>query len=197
MTEGPLFWYLNRATGVVLLVLLTASMVLGVLSMGGRPGKGLPRFVTQAMHRNIALLSVLVLVAHVVTAVVDEYVDIRWWHALVPLGSTYEPLWLGLGTLSLDLMAAVVITSLLRVRLDHRAWRTIHLLSWFAWASALAHSVGIGTDLASPDGLAVVPTVVCLAAVLVALAVRLSHRWRPSTTPTPTSIRARTRETSR
>ena len=65
--------------------------------------QGLPRFVSQALHRNIALLSVLMLVAHVTTAVVDEYVDIRWWHALVPVGATYEPLWLGLGTLSLDL----------------------------------------------------------------------------------------------
>lgn len=184
MTEGPLFWYLNRATGIVLLVLLTASVVLGVLSMGGRPGKGLPRFVSQALHRNIALLSVLMLLAHVTTAVVDEYVDIRWWHALVPVGATYEPLWLGLGTLSLDLMLAVTVTSLMRSRLGHRSWRTIHLLSWLAWASAASHSVGIGTDLADPGGLAVVPTAVCLAAVLAALGVRLAHGLRsvPSTT---------------
>ena len=39
MSEGPLSWYLNRATGIVLLVLLTASVVLGVLSLGGRPGR--------------------------------------------------------------------------------------------------------------------------------------------------------------
>ena len=92
MTEGPLLWYLNRATGVVLLVLLTLSVVLGVLAMGGRPGRGLPRFVTQAMHRNLALLSVAALVAHVVTAVVDSYVDIGWWQAVVPAGATTSPL---------------------------------------------------------------------------------------------------------
>ncbi len=189
MSEGPLFWYLNRATGVVLLVLLTASVVLGVLSLGGRPGKGLPRFVSQAMHRNIALLSVAMLLAHVTTAVVDEYVDIRWWHALVPVGASYEPLWLGLGTLSLDLVAAVTITSLLRSRMDHRSWRTIHLLSWLAFASAAAHSVGIGTDLASPSGLAVVPAAACLAAVLVALALRLARLRRP--TPATTWERSR------
>lgn len=184
MTEGPLFWYLNRATGIVLLVLLTASVVLGVLSMGGRPGTVLPRFVSQALHRNIALLSVLMLLAHVTTAVVDEYVDIRWWHALVPVGATYEPLWLGLGTFSLDLMAAVTITSLVRSRLGRRSWRTIHLLSWLAWASAAAHSVGIGTDLATTGGLAVVPAAACLAAVLMALAVRLAHRVRSLRTTT-------------
>ena len=41
MSEGPLLWYLNRATGLTLLVLLTASVVLGVLSTGqpsGSPG---------------------------------------------------------------------------------------------------------------------------------------------------------------
>ena len=183
MSDGPLFWYLNRATGIVLLVLLTASVVLGVLSLGGRPGKGLPRFVSQAMHRNIALLSVAMLLAHVTTAVVDEYVDIRWWQALVPVGATYEPLWLGLGTLSLDLIAAVTITSLLRSRMSHGSWRTIHLLSWLAWASAAAHSVGIGTDLRSPSGLGVVPVLVCLAAVLLALAVRLAQRLRPTDAP--------------
>ena len=189
MSEGPLFWYLNRATGIVLLVLLTASVVLGVLSLGGRPGRVLPRFVSQAMHRNIALLSVVMLLAHVMTAVVDEYVDIRWWQALVPVGATYEPLWLGLGTLSLDLMVAVTITSLLRSRMAHRSWRTIHLLSWLAWASAAAHSVGIGTDLASPSGLAVVPAAACLAAVLLAITVRLARA--PSATHAPTWERSR------
>lgn len=184
MSDGPLLWYLNRATGIVLLVLLTASVVLGVLSMGGRPGRGLPRFVSQALHRNVALLSVLLLAAHVLTAVVDEYVDIRWWHALVPLGASYEPVWLGLGTLSLDLMVAVAITSVMRARLAHRSWRAIHLFSWLAWASAAAHAVGIGTDLTTRGGSAVVPAAACLAAVVAALGVRLGHWWRstPATT---------------
>jgi len=170
--DGPLLWYLNRATGTVVLVLLTLSVVLGVLSMGGRPGRGLPRFVSQSLHRNVALIAVTALVAHVVTAVIDSYVDIRWWQALIPVGATYKPLWLGLGTLSLDLLAVIVATSLLRERLGHGFWRTVHLLSWIAWAAAVVHAVGIGTDLANPSGLAVLPTMVCVAAVPVALVAR-------------------------
>ena len=43
---------------------------------------------------------------HVVTAVVDTYVDIRWWQAFVPwVGASYMPLWLGLGTVALDVIA--------------------------------------------------------------------------------------------
>lgn len=189
MTGEPLLWYLNRATGVVLLVLLTMSLVLGVLAMGGRPGKGLPRFVSQTLHRNLALLSVVALGVHVVSAVVDSYVDIRWWQVVVPVGATYEPLWLGLGTLALDVVLVIVVTSLLRTRLGHRSWRGIHLLAWPAWALSVAHSIGIGTDLQSLGGLAVAPTLACVAAVLVALTARLARPARPEGQPQPVALR--------
>jgi sulfoxide reductase heme-binding subunit YedZ len=177
MTEGPLLWYLNRSTGLVLLVLLTASVVLGVLALGGRAGgpagRGLPRFVTQSLHRNLALLSVALLAVHVATAVVDTYVDIRWWQAVVPFGASYMPLWLGIGAVSLDLIALVVVTTLLRARLGHRAWHAVHLLSWAAWAAAVAHGAGIGTDVRDGSRLGVVPTLACVAAVLLAGLLRL------------------------
>jgi sulfoxide reductase heme-binding subunit YedZ len=183
-TESPLLWYLNRSTGLVLLVLLTATTVLGVLAMGGTPGRGLPRFVTQALHRNLALVSVVALAAHVLTAVADTFVDIRWWHALVPVGATYEPLWLGLGTLALDLILVVVVTSLLRTRLGYRTWRGIHGLSWLAWVLAVAHTSGIGTDVRDGSGWAVLPTLLCVLAVAAAAGLRLvrllDDRPRPS-----------------
>ena len=106
LLHGPLLWYLNRSTGLVVLVLLTATVLLGVLATG-RGGRVLPRFVGQALHRNLALWSVVLLVVHITTAVVDTYVDIRWWQAVVPwVGATYLPLWLGLGTLAFDLLRA-------------------------------------------------------------------------------------------
>lgn len=175
MTEGPFLWYLNRGSGLVLLVLLTASTVLGVLAMGGRPGRGLPRFVTQALHRNLALLSVVALAVHVASAVLDTFVDIRWWNAVIPAGAGYEPFWVGLGTLSLDLIAVIVITSLLRSRLSHGTWRRVHQATWLCWALAVVHTIGIGTDLKDPTVWAVIPTGACILAVLVAASVRLGR----------------------
>ena len=172
--DGPLLWYLNRATGLTLLVLLTISTVLGVLAMGGRPGQRIPQFVTQHVHRNLALLSVVALAVHVASAVLDTFVDISWWQAVVPFGATYEPLWLGLGALSLDLVAVVVVTSLVRSRLTHRWWRAVHLLAWLAWVAAVVHSIGIGTDIEGRAMWAVVPTV-CVLAVVAALGLRLGH----------------------
>ena len=175
MIDGPLLWFLNRGSGILLMVLMTVTVVLGVLAMGGRPGRGVPRFVTQAVHRNLALLSVVALVVHVVTAVMDEFVDIRWWHAVVPAGSGFEPLWIGLGTLAVDITAIVVVTSLLRTRLGHGTWRAIHLGAWAAWLSGIAHGIGVGTDIQQRTTWAIAPTLVCIVAVAFAAGVRLIH----------------------
>ena len=174
--EEPILWYLNRGTGFVILVLFTLTTVLGVLSTGTRAGQRVPSFVTQALHRNVALLSVLMLGAHVVTAVVDSYVDIRWWQALVPwLGSTYLPLWLGLGTLALDLILVVTLTSLLRDRMSHRLWRAVHLASYAGWALSVAHSVGIGTDVRAGTTWAYLTVGACVLVVLAAVGLRLGR----------------------
>lgn len=167
MSDSAVLWYLNRATGTVLLVLFTLVVVIGVLATFGRAGRGLPRFLTQAFHRQLSLLAVALLAAHVATAVLDTFVDIRWWQAVVPVvGSTYRPVWLGLGAVTLDLVAVIVVTSLLRVRLGHRAWRYVHLLSYLAWASAVVHGLGIGTDAGASWSRTV--TLGCVGAVAVA-----------------------------
>jgi methionine sulfoxide reductase heme-binding subunit len=173
--DGPLLWFANRGTGVVLLVLLTVTTLLGVLSTRGNAGHGLPRFVTQSLHRNLSLISLALLVVHAGTAVLDEYVDIRWWQALVPLGGTYEPLWLALGTLALDLIVVVVLTSLVRHRLPHRPWRAIHLAAYASWALAVLHGFGMGSDSAA--GWARWTTVGCVAAVATAATIRGVDVW--------------------
>ena len=172
---SPDLWYLNRGTGLVLLAVFTLTVVLGVLS-AGQGGRIWPRFATQSIHRGLSLVSTILLVAHVFTAVVDEFVDIRWWQAFVPMGGTYRPLYLGLGALALDLTIAVGLTSLLRQRLGERAWRIVHSTSYLAWASSVVHTLGIGTDASSPLGRPVVVT--CVGVVLAAVILRLAilHR---------------------
>jgi sulfoxide reductase heme-binding subunit YedZ len=175
MTDGPLLWYVNRGTGVVLLVLLTVSVVLGVLASRGRAGGRVPQFVRQDLHRNVSLLAVALLAAHVASAVLDTFVDIRWWSAFVPVRGGYDPVWLGLGTLSLDLLVVVVLTSLARARMPYRSWWLVHLLSYVAWALGVAHGIGIGTDETSDVGWGLPLTIGCVAAVALAVVVRLAQ----------------------
>jgi methionine sulfoxide reductase heme-binding subunit len=168
---SPLLWYLNRGTGVVLLVVFSLAVVLGVLATGRSVSPLWPRFVTQGLHRTLAALSVLLLVSHAVSAVADEYVDIRWWQAVLPFGATYEPLWLGLGTLALDLTLVVVATSLARGRLPHRAWFLVHLTTYAAWVAGVVHGIGIGTD--AGHGWMAATTVGCVLAVVLAVTARV------------------------
>ena len=147
MSVSTAFWYASRATGIVALLLLTAVLVLGILV--NRQGRlpGLPRFAVTSLHRNLSLLSVAFIAVHVLTAVLDTYVSIPATAGVIPFASGYERFWLGLGAISFDLMLAMVVTSLLRGRLNRVLWRAIHLLAYLSWPVAFAHSIGSSKDL--------------------------------------------------
>ncbi len=147
--SGTALWYLTRGTGVVALLLLTGGLVLGILSTDRRQRRRRPRFVVSGLHRSVALLSVAFVGAHVVTTLADSYAPIRVVDLFVPFVSAYRPVWLGLGAVALDLVAAIVVTSLLRARLGLRAWRIVHWLSYVSWPIALVHSLGTGSDARS------------------------------------------------
>ena len=171
---SPLLWYLNRSTGVVLLVLLTLAVLLGIWSGRGDAGTRLPRFAVQRLHRNLGLLTIVLLALHVSAAVVDEYVDIRWWQSMLPWQLHYKPVWLALGVLALDLLLAATLTSLVRHRIGHRAWRLVHWGTYAAWGAAVVHGFGIGTD--SPAAWARWTYASCVLAVLVLLMLRVVLR---------------------
>lgn len=185
----PVLWYLNRGTGISLIVVFSLTVVLGVLATGRSTSPLWPRFVTQGLHRTLAALSVLLLASHAVSAVVDEYVDIRWWQAVVPFGATYQPVWLGLGTLALDLTLVVVATSLARGHLPHSAWFLVHVMTYAAWAAGVVHGFGIGTDAAR--GWMAAITLGCVASVAAAVAARgvdLRRRRPPDTVVPPDDL---------
>ncbi len=140
------YWYLTRGTGVVALLFVTAAVVIGIIASLRVGGRRSPRFVVAGLHRNISLLTVAFIVVHVVTTVLDAYAPIKLVDAVVPFISSYRPVWLGLGALAFDIILALIITSLVRVRLGLKTWRFIH---WFAYACfpiAVVHALGTGSD---------------------------------------------------
>jgi sulfoxide reductase heme-binding subunit YedZ len=161
---SPILWYLTRATGIVSLLLMTLTVVLGTVVRRHGRLPGLPRFAVTGLHRNVGLLSALLLVTHVITAVVDSYVDIGVSATVVPFTAGYRPLAVGLGTLAADLLLLVVATSLLREHLPHRLWKGVHLTSYLLWPLAFLHGITAGTDLGGGWLLAVV--LACAVAVI-------------------------------
>lgn len=144
--HGTTLWYLTRGSGTVALILVTASVVLGVLSATRVQARRWPRFAIGSIHRNLTLLTVAFVVMHVVTTVADGYAPIGYLDAVVPFHSPYRSLWLGLGTVAFDLLLALIMTSYLRRRIGFRAWRGVHWLAYAAWPVALVHAFGTGSD---------------------------------------------------
>ena len=112
------------------------------------------------------------LALHIVTAVVDPFTNLGWAAAVIPFSSYYRTFWLGLGVISFELLVAIVVTSLVRGMLGHRAWRAIHWLTYAAWPIGVVHGLGTGTDAWSAWMLAI--TAACVAAVGMAVALRLN-----------------------
>jgi sulfoxide reductase heme-binding subunit YedZ len=143
---NELLWYLSRASGLVGFVLLSGTLILGMLNAGRAATRVMPSFVRARLHRTVSLVMVVAVTVHVVTAVAETYVDIGWRSLLVPLSSSYDRVWVGLGTFAFDLLVVLAATSWLRSRIPQRWWRLVHWTAYAMWPVAAVHAIGTTTS---------------------------------------------------
>jgi predicted ferric reductase len=165
-------WDLGRGSGVAALVAFTISIVLGIVTRSGREALGLGRFGLNEVHRTAALTGVGLVAVHLGTLLFDPYAQLRVVDLVFPFLGSYRPLWLGLGTLAVDLLGVVTVVSLLRDKVGPRVFKAVHWATYALWPVALVHALGTGTDAATLwlDSVALA----CVAAVAGALTWRLS-----------------------
>lgn len=168
-------WYFARSAGVMAYLLLSASVILGVL-LSARTRFTWPRFAVEEVHRFLAILTGTFVALHGASLLLDRVVPISLAQMLVPFSSPYRPFAVGLGAAAAELMAAVGISNHFRKQLPHRLWRRIHYLTLGVWVLATAHGVLAGSDQTDPwfAGIAAAS----VAAVGLAFAVRFSVRGR-------------------
>jgi methionine sulfoxide reductase heme-binding subunit len=170
------YWYATRGLGTATLIVLTCTVVLGIVTTTRWIGQLTPGFVTENLHRNLSLIALALLLAHIVTTVLDPFAHISVRDVLIPVGAAYRPIWLGLGVVAAEIIVAVAATSLLRDRIGARAWRLIHWAAYASWPLALVHGLGTGSDARSPWLIGV--AVACATAVVLALIQRLREGRR-------------------
>ena len=183
LRHGPLLWYLNRGSGIAVLVLLTLGLIAGIVGASHTAGRLVPAFAIQRLHRNLTLLCVGFVALHASAAILDTFVHIGWWEMVWPFDDTYRPVWLGLGVGAFDLMLLLTGTSLWRHRLNPRLWRFIHWTGYLVWPIAIVHAWGTGTDESrvwARDTAAL-----CAFALFLAVIARLTARRR-NLVPLPT-----------
>jgi len=172
LVPSSTLWYTARGTGFVAVVMLTVSVVLGILTTMRWSAPRWPRFVTAGLHKNISLLAVVFLAIHVATTLLDPVSPVHLLNAIVPFTGGYRPLGIGLGVVAIDLLAALVITSLLRARIGYRVWRAVHWSAYACWPVAMLHGLSSGTDAATSWARAVY--IACAALVLAGVGWRVS-----------------------
>jgi sulfoxide reductase heme-binding subunit YedZ len=178
---SPYLWYTTRATGIVALVLFTLVVALGTLVANRIGGTMVGRFELNELHRSISIVAMVFLVIHILTTIVDSYVSTGLISVFVPLTSSYKRVAVALGAVAFDLIVAVWVSSLLKVRIANSSWRYIHWFSWLAFTAAIVHSYLTGTD--TRDGAGLVLVILCATTVLVAAL------WRYFARPTRASGR--------
>ncbi len=139
-------WALGRGNGIVALAFLTLSVLLGVGARSARPLFALPRFGIADVHRFVALAATLLVALHLGLLFLDPYAKLRLIDFVVPFIGAYRPLWQGLGTVAVELLVVVILTSLLRRRIGLRVFRAAHWAAYLMWPIAFAHALGNGTD---------------------------------------------------
>lgn len=165
-SDISLVWVTERATGITALLLLSLSTFLGAWISAGWRSRRFPEVRSISLHRNISLMTLVFVVLHVVAAIADSYVDIPLGAAVIPFIANYKVFWVGMGTIAFDLLLAVMVTSYFRDKINPRAWRLIHDLTYVLWAVATIHTLGAAyerslTFITAALGIAlVVPTVI-------------------------------------
>lgn len=152
--NGPVrehvWWLASRASGVVALVLITGSVILGLAmsSKLARRAPGLPRIVN-AIHEQAAVVSMVAIAIHGITLLGDSFLKPGVAGISVPFAIDYRPLWTGLGIIGGYLAAALGLSFYARRRIGARRWRKAHRFSIVVYVLAVAHTLGAGSDAGS------------------------------------------------
>ena len=191
MKTDPTFWLLARASGMTAYLLLTASVLAGLV-LKARPFRSLKPAQVTDVHRFLALLGLGALALHGATLLLDKAVHIPVVALLVPGLSPYRPLAVGIGVLAAELMLVVYASFSQRKRIGTRTWRRLHYASYLVFAAATAHGLLAGTDTQRPWALAVYLLSVAAVAGSVAfraLAPKAAAAVRPARPAAPVAAR--------
>lgn len=172
--NSQVWWYLTRSSGIVAWLMLTATVIWGILlSTKAFPHHRRPMWLN-AVHRWLAGLMLSFLAVHIASLIADSYVTFDLADVTVPYATDWKPGAVALGILSMWILVAVQITSLAMRRLPRRTWRFIHLFSYGAFWLTSMHAAFAGTDATS--SLYRITAAASIGAVMVAVVYRVLHR---------------------
>ena len=168
------WWYVARASGIIAWLLLTASVIWGILlSTDAFPTHRRPAWLLD-LHRWLGGLTVAFVGAHLAALVADNYTHFGIADLAIPYASSWRPGAVALGVVATWFLIAVELTSLAMRRLPRKLWRAVHLTSYVAFWLASLHAAFAGTD--ATNRLYQLTAAASIAAIVWALVYRLTNR---------------------
>jgi predicted ferric reductase len=184
--SGTFPWYVARAAGLVSWGLLAAATLWGLALSTKVLGKRPRANWLLDMHRWLGGTALAFTGVHVIALLADQYAHFGLNQILIPFASSWHPVAVAWGVVSLYLLLAVELTSLARSRLSKRVWRRVHAASFLLFVTATVHGLTAGTDARSLWARVVVVGVGTVFGGLTALRVTETMRARragPVTSP--------------
>ena len=146
MRSDPTFWIIARSSGLLAYVLLTSSVLAGIVLKARPYGRAVRAASVADLHRFLALLGLGLVAIHGIALVLDETVRISPAALVGPGLVPYRTLWTSLGVLAAELMVVVNVSFALRRPIGARTWRRLHWLTYGVFGLATAHGLAAGTD---------------------------------------------------
>jgi sulfoxide reductase heme-binding subunit YedZ len=143
------WWLAGRSAGVVAMLLITASVIIG-LSMATRVMPTRWKRGAVGLHQHLSLIALGAIGAHGALLAADPWLKAGVAGVTVPFALGYRPLWTGLGIIGGYLAAVLALSFYARRRIGGRLWRRMHRFTVLAYALSLAHALGSGTDASIP-----------------------------------------------
>jgi hypothetical protein len=147
--HDPTFWLLARAAGLTAYVLLTSSVLAGLV-LKSRPTRRLRAASVADVHKTLALAGLGALVLHAAALVLDSTVKVTPAALVVPGVVPYRPIAVAIGVVAGWLFAAVTASFWARKWIGARTWRRLHWLTYGLFAFATLHGITAGSDTAQP-----------------------------------------------
>ncbi len=150
MTHDPTFWLLARASGLTAYVLLTLSVLAGLVVKSRPFGRAVKTASATDVHRFLALLGLGMLALHGVALVLDSTVHISLAALVVPFVSGYRPAAVAAGVVAAELAALITLSFSLRRWIGGRNWRRLHWATYLVFGLGTVHGLAAGTDSSRP-----------------------------------------------
>jgi methionine sulfoxide reductase heme-binding subunit len=150
---GPsayIWWLVSKASGIVAVLLISMSVLMGLAMATRVLGKPRLKRAVARLHEHVALASLAAIGLHGVSLLGDHWLKPGLKGVAVPFAMSYRTQFTGLGIIAGYLALLVGPSFYLRRRIGARRWRNLHRLSAAVWMLAVVHTLGSGSDRASP-----------------------------------------------